>query len=182
MKKYLRISFPISNKSSLVACILMFLSTLIRIIHFIPKEIDTFSFFVHLLMPVLAAFLFLLGMTVLRKNTLVLSISSVFIGVVFFIIKAFSFTPIHQTLCTILYLVVLTIYTLTVLGYLPDKRILYLLFGLPLLYHIFVEDTQLYIFADPPVPFWEWLPEISVLLIVGALLAHSIGMKQEKLK
>jgi hypothetical protein len=41
-----------------------------------------------------------------------------------------------------------------------------------------VEDTQLYIFADPPVPFLEWLPEISVLMIMAALLSISVALEK----
>jgi len=42
-----------------------------------------------------------------------------------------------------------------------------------------VEDMKLYILAHPPVPFIEWLPEISVLLIMTGLLCLSIGMQKK---
>jgi hypothetical protein len=41
-----------------------------------------------------------------------------------------------------------------------------------------VEDLQLYVFAEPPVPYFEWLPEISVLLIMAGLLCVSLGLER----
>ena len=85
----------------------------------------------------------------------------------------------HTVLCIILYFAVLVIYSLTVFGIIPTKKLLYPLFGLPLLYHIFVEDMKLYVFAKPTVPFFEWLPEISILMIMGALFSISFSLKRK---
>lgn len=63
-----------------------------------------------------------------------------------------------------------------VLGFLPTKKLLYPLFGLPLLYHIFVEDMQYYV---PPIPVWDWMPEISVLCIMAALFSLTFAMQQK---
>ena len=43
-----------------------------------------------------------------------------------------------------------------------------------------VEDMQIYILADPRPPFFEWLPEISVLCIMAALLCVSVAMKKKE--
>ena len=100
-------------------------------------------------------------------------------GVVFFIIKAFTFaSKLHTILCVILYITVLSLYSATVFGKIKTKKLLYPLFGLPLLYHICVEDMQLYVFAEPVVPYFEWLPEISVLLIMAGLLNVSLGLEE----
>ena len=88
-------------------------------------------------------------------------------------------SKLHTVLCVMLYLLVLGLYSATVFGWLPTKNLLYPLFGLPLLYHIFVEDMQLYVFARPPVPYFEWLPEVSVLLIMAGLLCISVGLEQK---
>jgi hypothetical protein len=81
-----------------------------------------------------------------------------------------------------LYLAVLVLFCGTLLGFLPTKKLLYPLFGLPLVYHILVEDTQYYFFADPPVPVWYWMPEISVLCIMAGLLCLSISLKAYPMK
>ena len=67
------------------------------------------------------------------------------------------------------------------LGWLPTKKLLYPLFGLPLIYHLLVEDPGKYFFADPPVSVWDWLPELSVLCIMAGLLSLSVSLKTERL-
>ena len=132
---------------------------------------------VHLLLPILAAVT--IFTVVLRKAPAEYTALGVLFGVVFFMIKAFTFaSKLHTFLCLILYLLVLLLYSATVFGLLPTKKLLYPLFGLPLLYHIFVEDMKLYVFAQPPVPYFEWLPEISVLLIMAGLLCISFGLEK----
>ena len=88
---------------------------------------------------------------------------------------------IATVLCLCLYALVAVLYTATVTGRVPTQKLLWPLFALPLLYHIFVEDLQLYVFAEPPVPYFEWLPEISVLLIMAGLLCVSLGLERRKL-
>jgi hypothetical protein len=115
----------------------------------------------------------------LGKRNIALTALSVLFGVVFFIVKAFTFeSTLHTSLCIVLYLAVLSLYSLTVFDVIRIKYLLYPLFALPLLYHIFVEDMQIYILAEPAVPFFEWLPEISVLCIMAALLCVSIAMQK----
>ena len=103
------------------------------------------------------------------------------LGGAFFLLKATTFTPLHRGLCTLLYLTVLALFSATVLGWLPTKKLLYPLFGLPLIYHLLVEDPGKYFFADPPVPVWDWLPELSVLCIMAGLLSLSVSLKTERL-
>lgn len=161
------------------AVLLMALCALIRCYYFARTGGSPGYLSVHLGLPLIAAAVFL--WVVLRRGETHTgcTVISVLCGVIFFIVKALSFpSRLHTVLCILLYLTVLSLYSLTVLGCIPTKKLLYPLFGLPLLYHIFVEDTQLYIFADPPVPFLEWLPEISVLMIMAALLSISVALEK----
>ena len=101
---------------------------------------------------------------------------SVFGGVFYFIVKAFTFNYWwHTTGCICLYLAVLFLYCLTVTGKIGTKKLLYPLFGLPLAFHLFFEDVKNYVI--PKAPFHDWLPEISVLCIMAALLCCAIAMK-----
>ena len=159
----------------------MLLSAILRLWYFLSAPADPFTLWVQIVLPSLAAGIFLLGMALGNRAAKPASCASVALGVAFFILKATTFAPLHQTLCTTLYCGVFLLYFLTVLGYLPTKKLLYPLFGLPLIYHILVEDTQAYFFAQPPVPVWHWLPEISVLCIMAGLLCLSISMKAEKM-
>lgn len=179
MKPMLRITIPRRHPGTILSCVLMAAAALLRLAYYLPREMDLFTLLVQLLLPVLAAGAFLVGMTQPGNRAKAGVLAALILGVAFFIIKAFTFTPIHQALCTLLYLTVLVLFSATILGFLPTKKLLYPLFGLPLVYHIFVEDTGKYFFAQPPVPVWDWMPEISVLCIMAGLLSLSIALKTE---
>ncbi|MBR4959672.1 MAG: hypothetical protein IKY52_02105 [Clostridia bacterium] len=158
---------------------LMAAAGVIRILYFCLTPWMPELFFVHLFLPLLAILLFLVTVPLTGETTPQWTVTSVFTGVVFFILKSFTFTTVlHTTLCILLYLTVITLYGLTIFGVIPTKYLLYPLFGLPLLYHIFVEDMEYYILAFPRPPFVEWLPEISVLCIMASLLALSFGIRK----
>ena len=180
LKKYLRVTIDTGQWGANAACTCMALAAGVRLWHYLPSDMDALTFWVHLLLPVLAAVIFLLGMAAGSRRAKPASMVSVVLGVVFFIIKAQTFAPLHRTLCTILYLAVLLLFNATVAGWLPTKKLLYPLFGLPFVYHLLVEDTRLYFFADPPVPVWDWMPEISVLCIMAGLFFLTFAMKTEK--
>lgn len=181
MKRYLEIRLPVDHPAAKLSRGFMLAAALIRLCYYLPREMTTGFCFVHVVLPVCAAAVFLAGMAAGERYDRWSAIASVVLGVVFFIWKAAAFAPMHRILCTILYLSVLCLFSLTVLGFLPTKKLLYPLFGLPLLYHIFVEDTKLYFFAEPPVPVWDWLPEVSVLCIMAALLSLSVSMEAKRI-
>ncbi|MBE6599343.1 MAG: hypothetical protein E7638_07880 [Ruminococcaceae bacterium] len=181
-QKRTEISLRRDHPAALAASLIMAAAGFLRLWYFLSGEIDWFVLIVRLFLPCAAVVLFIAGNITGGERFKPFSIGAVALGVAFFIIKAQTdFSLLHRSLCTILYVTVLAVYTLTVLGYLPTKKLLIPLFGLPLLYHIVVEDTQYYFFANPPVPVWEWIPEISVLCIMGALFCQSFAMKQEKI-
>ena len=167
------------NPFAISAVIFMALSAGIRVFYFVRTGFTPVEFWVHLITPLLSAVLLIIVVLRFGREYLGLTAVSVLLGVIFFIVKATTFdTLIHTVLCIGLYCLVLALYSLTIFGLIPTKKLLYPLFSLPLLYHIFVEDMHLYILADPPIPFIEWLPEISVLLIMVSLLCLSIGMRK----
>lgn len=180
MKKRIELTIPVKHPAAWMAWGFLLLSALLRIWYFSAGEMTPFIFWIQLVLPVTAAGVFLLGMLLGPRWAKPASCVSVLLGVAFFILKATTFAPLHRILCTVLYCAVLLLYFLTVLGYLPTKKLLYPLFGLPLVYHVFVEDTKAYFFAEPPVPVWHWLPEISVLLIMAGLLCLSVAMQTKK--
>lgn len=168
-----------SRPSAIVSMLLMALCALIRCTYYALTGADALTLTIHLALPCLAAVWLITVILFWGKTNVVLSCLSVLGGVVFFMVKATTFeSALHTALCMVLYTAVLILYTLVIFGLLP-KVLLYPLFGLPLLYHMFVEDMQLYILAKPPVPFVEWLPEISVLCIMGALLSLSFALQKK---
>ncbi len=172
-----------THPAALVSVILMALCVLIRCTYYALTGATPGELAIYLALPVAAAVFLILVILLWGKDYAALSVLSVLLGVVFFMVKATTFeSTIHTALCMILYVGVPVLYSLTLFGIIPTKVLLYPLFSLPLLYHIFVEDMQIYILADPPVPFVEWLPEISVLCIMGALLALSFALRKKEHK
>lgn len=180
MKRRMHVTIPDRGPAVYAALSFMVAAAALRLGYYLPMEVDAGTKLLHLWLPVAAAAVFLFGFALGAGWKKPMAIISVILGVVFFILKARNFEPLHRTLCTILYVLVLVLFTLTVLGLLPTKKLLYPLFGLPLLYHILVEDTKAYFFADPPVPVRQWMPELSVLCIMAALLCLSVSLKTEK--
>lgn len=180
MKKRLSVRIPRRHWAAAASCLFFAVSAALRLGYYLPREMDGFTLTVQLIMPVTAAAVFLAGMAAGGKWAKPAVIGATVLGVAFFLIKATTFTPVHQALCTLLYLGVLVLFCGTLLGLLPTKKLLYPLFGLPLLYHIFIEDTKAYFFADPPVAVVHWLPEISVLCIMAGLLALSVSLEVRK--
>lgn len=179
MKKYIRCRISRTHPAAAAACVFMLLSAVIRISYYCPLPDDPFILTVHVIFPVTAAVLHVIGNLAGGERFRPFSLAALVLGIAFFVIKALSFAPVHRFLCILLYLTVLSLYSLTILGFLPTKKLLYPLFGLPLAYHLLVEDTRLYFFADPPVPIREWMPEISVLCIMAALLSQSFAVFTE---
>ena len=170
---------PKSSPAARVSLGFMAAAGVIRILYFCLTPLTPQLFWIHLVLPLLAVVWFLVSVVLWGETEPRRTAVSVFLGVLFFLLKSFTFaTVLHTVLCILLYLTVLTLYTLTIWGVIRTKVLLYPLFGLPLAYHIFVEDMQLYILANPRPPFVEWLPEISVLCIMASLLAVSFAIRK----
>ena len=183
MKKKLSISISRKHPAAVIGCCLMAISVIIRLVYYLSEQYSAADLTVHMILPVIAGLIYIAGVISEGKHGIEMTVAAVWIGIAFFIIKAFMlFTPLHRNLCTLLYITVFVLYTLTALGYMPTKKLLYPLFALPLLFHMFIEDTRDYVFADPPVPYFDWLPEISVLCIIASLLFASIAIKTEKIE
>lgn len=180
MRKRLCIRVVPGAPGTNLAAAFMAASAALRLIYYLPKELEVGFLAVHVGLPVTAAVCFLAAVFLGRRFEKPGLLAALALGVAFFILKATTFTPLHRLLCTVLYLGVLVLFGGTVLGLLPTKKLLYPLFGLPLLVHLFIEDPQKYVFSG--VPFWDWLPEISVLCIMAGLLTLSIALEATKPK
>lgn len=171
----------IERKEPAVITALAFMgaAAIIRIIYFSLVRVDTVKFMFQFLMPLLAAILFYIFVIFFGRKRFALTCIPVFLGVAFFVIKSLGFpSVVHTVLRILLYSLVAALYTLTATGIIPTKIPALLVFGLPFIYHLFVEDMKKYVFASPAVPFVEWLPEISVLYIMAALFFISLSMKK----
>ena len=164
---------------AIISMAFMALSLLSRLVYYVPEGLTGFDWWVYLGIPGFATIWFPIALLLWGRNTLLPTCVSVFGGVFYFIVKAFTFAHWwHTALCICLYLAVLVLYCLTVTGVIPTKKLLYPLFGLPLAFHLFVEDVKNYVI--PGADLHTWLPEISVLCIMAALLCVSIAMEQKQ--
>ena len=92
--------------------------------------------------------------------------------------RAFWTTAIPVVLCILLYILVAVLYTATAFGVIRTKWLLVPLFGLPLIYHLAVEDAAALRDTVHPVTFSAGMQEISVLCIMLALLLTALAMKK----
>lgn len=154
----------------------MLLSAVFRCIYYPGAGLDIWGLLLYLILPVAAAVVFAAAILLKGSETLLPTCISVVGGVLFFYLKAFTFAHWwHTLLCCVLYTAVLLLYTLTVSGVIRTKLLLYPLFGLPFLFHLFVEDPPKYWLSGLPV--FEWLPELSVPSIMLSLFFLAIAMK-----
>ena len=166
---------PRVNALAVLSALFMAASGVVRIVWACGEQgLSAAVFWLQVALPLLANVTFLAILFRDGRDRLYRSAIPVWLGCVFFAAKALGFpSVIHTVLCLCLYALVAVLYTATVTGRVPTQKLLWLLFGLPMLYHIFVEDTQ-----KVGWPVHDWLPEISVLCCMAALLCVSLAMKK----
>lgn len=163
---------------AILSMLFMAVSLITRLVYYLPEQLTGFDWWVYVGIPGFATVWFPVALVLWGIKSLLPTCISVFGGVFYFIVKAFTFAHWwHTTGCICLYLAVLVLYCLTVTGVIPSKKLLYPLFGLPLAFHLFVEDVINYVI--PRASLHTWLPEISVLCIMAALLSVSVAMEKQ---
>lgn len=177
MKKKTVYWLPKLGVLAVLSMLFMLASAVVRIVWACGEDqLSRAVFWFQVILPLLANFAFI--PIVLRdgRERFFRTAIPVWLGCVFFAVKALTFPSLlHTVLCLCLYLLVLVLYTATVTGHVPTQVPLWFLFGLPMLYHIFVEDMQK-----------EWtmhtfLPELSVLCCMMSLLLLSLAMRKKTL-
>ena len=163
--------------------ILMALSVAFRIIGCWGRWTDRNFLVFQIVLPILSALLMILFVWLCGRRALWMTAIPVFLGVVFFIVKSLSFeNQLHTVFCILLYIVILGVYFCTVFGILKTKWFLVLLFGLPFLYHVFIEDLAALRDVAHPVSFAAGMQEMSVLCIMLGLFFLSLSMKKTVLE
>lgn len=176
-----KIKYTIDKKSFFghSAILFMAMSAIFRVIGCWGLWVDPVFAVMHIVIPVVSCILLILCVSYLGKKGFFLSCVPVILGVVFFIYKSFSFeSRIHMLLCILLYLVVAIVYTGTVVGSIHTKWLLPPLFGLPFIYHVFVEDLPALSNTAVPVTFSAGMQEMSALCIMAALFCVGMGLKK----
>ena len=163
------------------AVVLMLLSAVFRLIGCWGMFSDKFFAITQIALPLSCNLLFMLILLTMGKRFFSATAFPVVLGVLFFIIKATTFDSwVHMLLCILLYLLVAVLYCATVFGSVPSKWPLVVLFTLPFLYHVCIEDVARLKDTVNPMSFAEGMQEMSVLCIMLALICTSLAMKKKK--
>lgn len=176
-----KVKFYVERESfGVEACVIfMALSIVFRIIGCWGLWTERNYAILQIALPIVSALLLILCVTLLGKRALWASFIPVTLGAVFFIIKALGFdSKLHMVLCILLYIAVIALYFCTVFGIFRTKWFLIPLFGLPFLYHIFVEDLKALQDTANPVTFADGMQEMGVLCIMLGLFFLSLSMKK----
>ena len=159
--------------------ILMALSIAFRLIGCWGLWNDRSFALAQIALPIGSALLLMVFVWLFGRRALWMTFVPVILGAVFFIIKSLGFeSTVHTVLCILLYAAVIALYSGTVFGLIQTKWILVALFGLPFLYHIFIEDLPALGDTVNPVSFSGGMQEMSVLCIMLGLFCLSISMKK----
>ena len=159
--------------------ILMALSIAFRLIGCWGLWNDRSFALAQITLPIGSALLLMVLVWLFGRRALWMTFVPVILGAVFFIIKSLGFeSTVHTVLCILLYAAVIALYSGTVFGLIQTKWILVALFGLPFLYHIFIEDLPALGDTANPVSFSGGMQEMSVLCIMLGLFCLSISMKK----
>ena len=159
--------------------ILMALSVAFRVIGCWGLWSDRSFALAQIALPIGSALLLMVFVWLFGRRALWTTFIPVILGAVFFIVKSLGFeSMVHTVLCILLYAAVIALYTGTVFGVIRTKWILAALFGLPFLYHIFVEDLPALRDTANPVSFSGGMQEMSVLCIMLGLFCLALSMKK----
>ena len=133
-------------------------------------------------LPVLSALLMILAILKCGRRALWLSVFPICIGVLGFAFKL-VLDPrgtglLHHISAAVLYLLFIVLWLLTVLYVIKTKWVLAILFLLPLLKHLFINDLPVLLGTVPAVSLSTWLKEFSMLSFMLALFFCALSFEK----
>lgn len=178
MRKPVVYWIPRIHAGVVLAALLMLASAVLRMIWAGMGGLASAVFWQQVILPLVANVSFLAILFRDSRARLFRLAIPVWLGCVFFALKALTFdSQLHTVLCLLLYAVVAILFTATVIGRVPTMLPLIILFTAAFCYHVFVEDL-------PQLGVWgarEWLAEGSVLCCIAALLVLCLICRKKEL-
>ncbi|MDD6604300.1 MAG: hypothetical protein PUE96_00065, partial [Oscillospiraceae bacterium] len=136
MKKKCVYWLPKLGVLAALSMIFMAASAVLRIVWAAGEALSSAVFWLQVVLPLAANVSFIVILLRDSRDRLYRSAIPVWLGCVFFAVKALGFpSRLHTVLCLCLYALVAVLYTATVTGRVPTQKLLWPLFGLPMLYH-----------------------------------------------
>ena len=142
---------------------------------------DPFVTVTLVVLPVLSASLMIAVILLFGRNALWLSVLPVCIGVLAFAFKL-SIDPhgtgsLHHFSAVVLYIMIIVLWTLTVLYIIRTKWILVILFLVPFIKHVFVNVIPVLMHKTAPLSFSSWMKEFSMLFFMLALFFCALSFE-----
>lgn len=182
-KKPGKMKYVVDRRNFLVqaAVVLMALSVLFRLIGYwgFWNNPDSDATYTEVFLPILCCILFIVLIETMGRAALWTTSVPVFLTAVFLILETFGVTPWWvKTLSILLYVVAACIYTVTVFARIRTKWLLVVTIGTPLVYHLAVQDRTTLLNASTPTTLVQWMPEISAMCFLMALLFTALAMEK----
>jgi len=177
-----KIRYSVSGRNVFIriAVTLMILSVLFRLMGywgFWKNQTACFNY-MQLLLPALSCIIYAVMLLKIGEKHFAFTLIPVYMGVVFFVVKAVDMKLFPMILCIAVSVLFGVVYTLTVFGGLPSKWALIGITAVPLLYQLIVRDGATLLAKENSMTMAEFIPELSILCILTALLLTAIAMKK----
>lgn len=177
-----KVKYSVNGKSLFVriAAVLMLLSVMFRLIGYwgFWKNQSACFGYMQILLPILCNIAFAVLIVYFGEEHFALTLIPVVLGAVFFIVKATDMNVIPMLVCMVMTALTVVVYIATVLGGIESKWILAGVFGVPLLYQLIIRDGATIVAAENAMPMDKFIPELSLLCILTALLLVVFAMKK----
>lgn len=141
---------------------------------------DESFIYMQILLPIVACILFAVMLMLWGEKHLALTIIPVLAGAAFFVVKATTMSLLPMVLCIVVSVIVTLVYMLTMLGAIETKWMLVPCIALPLLYQLIIRDGATLLAKENAMTMEEFIPELSVLCLLTALLLVALAMKKVK--
>jgi hypothetical protein len=166
--------FVDAGRPSAIASMLAFaISIVTQIIGYADRLNEPKAAMLLVLLPVLSDFLMIVVMLKFGKSALWLTVFPVTMGVLYFAYKLVvdprGASFLHHFAAVILYLMIIALWALTVSYVIKTKWVLTILFILPFLKHVCMNDIPILLGMAELVPASMWMKEISMLCMMLAL-------------
>jgi hypothetical protein len=175
-----RIKYVVDRKNFLakLALVLMGMSVLFRLLGYwgFWNDPSSDATYTEVFLPIACCILFIVLIEMLGRAALWSTSLPVFMTAVFLILETFAVKVWWvKALSILLYVVAACVYTMTVFGKIRTKWLLVVTIGTPLVYHLAVQDRSS-LYAATPTTLVQWMPEISAMCFLTALLFTTLAM------
>ncbi|MCR5782427.1 MAG: hypothetical protein K6G90_06770 [Clostridia bacterium] len=170
------------SPAAIISMIAFALAVPFRLIGYADKITDPMYGITQVLLPVLCSVLMIVFLIKKGKDALWLTVIPVFLGVLSFMFKLFidprSVSFLHHAAAVVLYLAVIALWLLTVIYVIKTKWVLVILFILPFIKHVFMDDMPIFLGKAPMIPADMWFKELSMLLTMVALSLCALSFRK----